>query len=523
MDRGRRDVRRVGLRIGPRSVFLGVLVLTFLSLGCWSFASPLVAAPDEQAHIIRAVALDHGQLGHRPSPSSKVVVVVNVPASINESNFWLICWRFHAKVSALCSPPWTTSSSTVSTTTHVGHYPPLYYALVGAGSFVSEQRGGIYLMRLVSAALSALMLALCAYIVTRWSRRRSLIVGVLVSLTPVTLFLASAVNPSGFEITTAICLWTAAAVFALEYPTVPPRGLVVLIGATASVLTLVRGLGPLWVALVAVVLAMFVGPTQLVRLVRARRDVQFALGAVVLCGLFAVWWIFSQGTLNVLPSHVRVPTGASDLQTMRLVAEHLFSRIRESVGVLGWLDTPLPTALYLTWYLLALTLLALALARSTWRQRTALVTLVALIVVIPIFVVSRRAHEIGIVWQWRDALPLAVGAVIFSAGLSTSATGSGMVTRRIGVGIIATVSLLQVVAFYVNLRRYAVGVNGPHLFFLRNQGWSPPTGQLLTLATYGLVTAAIGILAMLWVATSSGPLDPVARGAQSTWRERPTL
>jgi hypothetical protein len=509
--------------MNPRGAFLVVLVLSFLSLACWSFADPLVAAPDEQAHVIRAVALDHGQLGHRATPTSKVQVTVSVPASINESKFWMICWRFHAKVSALCSPAWTNSSTMVSTTTHVGHYPPFYYALVGTGSYVSEQRGGIYWMRLVSDAMSAVMLALCAYVAVRWSRRRSLIVGLFVSLTPVTLFLSSSVNPSGFEITTAICLWTAAAVYALDYPTTPPRGLVVVIGATASILTLVRGLSPLWVALVAAVLAMFVGPSQLIRLVRARRDVQFALAAVCLCGLFAVWWIFSQGTLNVLASHVRVPRGASEFQTMRLVADHLFSRIRESIGVLGWLDTPMPTALYLVWYALPLILLGVALARSTWRQRIALVTLVVLVLVVPVIVISRRAHEIGIVWQWRDALPLAVGAVIFSAGLFEGPSGTGMLRRRVAVAIVATVSLLQVVAFYVNLRRYAVGVNGPHLFFLRNQGWSPPTGQLLTLATYGLVTASLGALAMLWLITSSGPLDPVARGARPTWRERPSL
>jgi hypothetical protein len=313
------------------------------------------------------------------------------------------------------------------------------------------------------------------------------------------------------------------AVYALDYPTTPPRGLVVVIGATASILTLVRGLSPLWVALVAAVLAMFVGPSQLIRLMRARRDVQYALAAVCLCGLFAVWWIFSQGTLNVLASHVRVPRGASEFQTMRLVADHLFSRIRESIGVLGWLDTPMPTALYLVWYALPLILLGVALARSTWRQRIALVTLVVLVLVVPVIVISRRAHEIGIVWQWRDALPLAVGAVIFSAGLFEDPSGTGILRRRVAVAIVATVSLLQVVAFYVNLRRYAVGVKGPHLFFLRNQGWSPPTGQLLTLATYGLVTASIGALAMLWLITSSGPLDPVARGALPTWRERPTL
>ncbi len=151
-------------------MFLTFFALFFLALACWSFASPLVASPDEQAHIIRAVALDHGQLGHK-EPGNKVVVDVTVPDSINFTKYYPQCWQFHSAIAATCSPPWPTSEAPVASTTYVGHYPPLYYLLVGTGSYVSQQKSGIYIMRLVSSAISAFMVALAFYVIAKWGRR----------------------------------------------------------------------------------------------------------------------------------------------------------------------------------------------------------------------------------------------------------------------------------------------------------------------------------------------------------------
>jgi hypothetical protein len=58
---------------------------------------------------------------------------------------------------------------------------------------------------------------------------------------------------------------------------------------------------------------------------------------------------------------------------------------------------------------------------------------------------------------------------------------------------------MDMLSFYTDFRRYAVGRYGPHFFFLHNQGWSPPTGQFLTLCVYGIVTTLIGVLVMLWI------------------------
>ena len=484
-------------------VFALFFVLSFVAIGCWSFANPLVAAPDEQAHVIRAFALDHGQMGSNSTKSDKVLVTVRVPASINEVKYSMTCWQFHALVPASCSPAWTTSQRPVWTTTHVGHYPPLYYALVGTGSLVDHQRGAIYAMRLASAAIAAAMLALSAYVVARWSRRRSLAAGIFVALTPITLFLSGSVNPSGFEIVVAICLWTAVTVLALDQRDDPPKALVAIIALAASVLVLIRGLSPLWVALVALALIGLLGAPRVVSLVQARRDVRWAAAIVTTATFVAIAWIVSQGTLNVLASHVVLDPDTSFASILRIVGAHGYQWLKESVGVLGWLDTPLPKALYLAWYALIAGVVALGLVVAGWRQRTVLAAICLLSFVVPVLLVSEKARVNGIVWQGRDGMPLSVGALVLGAALWTRSVGPQLIQRVVTTAVVGVTTVLGMIAFYVNLRRYAVGVDGPHLFFVHDTGWSPPTGQMLTLVLYGVVTTLIAALVVAWVWSGS--------------------
>ena len=487
-------------------------MLSFVAIGCWSFANPLVAAPDEQAHVIRAFALDHGQMGSNATKTDKVLVTVRVPASINEVKYSMTCWQFHDLVPASCSPAWTTSQRPVWTTTHVGHYPPLYYALVGTGSLVAHQRSAIYAMRLASAAIAALMLALCAFVIAKWSRRRSLAAGIFVALTPITLFLSGSVNPSGFEIVVAICLWTAISVLALDQRDDPPKALVAIVALAASVLVLIRGLSPLWVALAAIALAGLLGGRAVIALVRERRDVRWALGAVTMATVVAVAWIVSQGTLNVLASHVVLDPNTSFASTLRIVGAHGYQWLKESVGVLGWLDTPLPMPLYLAWYALIAGVVALGLVVASWRQRAVLGAICLLAYVVPVLLVSDKARINGVVWQGRDGMPLSVGALVLGAALWIRSGGPQLVQRVVTTVVVGAATVLGMIAFYVNLRRYAVGVGGPHLFFVHDTGWSPPTGQLLTLVLYGVVTTLIAAVVIAWVWSGSREATPSARG-----------
>ncbi|MFI5035498.1 MAG: DUF2142 domain-containing protein [Acidimicrobiales bacterium] len=506
MTPARRRVRHARVILTPRQVFLGFFALSFVALACWSFADPLVAAPDEQAHMIRAYAIDHGQLGHQVPGSDRALVDVTVPTSVNFTKAYPRCFQFRGSVSASCAPAFDTSTAPVVTDTYVGHYPPLYYILVGTGSWFSAHASGLYLMRLASSLICAVMLGLTAYVIARWSRRRVLAAGVAVAMTPITWFLAASVNPSGFEIVTAICLWTALAVFAADYVEHPPRALVAIVGAVGSVLVLIRGLSPLFVVIIGAVIAVAVGPRRLWSLARRRRDVQLAAGAIVLAGLIAAAWIFTQHTLNIAPDGAKVAPGTSEYEIMRMVAHHVRDWIRQAIGVMGWLDTPMPHWFYDLWYLMIAVLFGGGLVLGSWRVRLALVGTAVLSVLVPFVLVVRQVHQLGIVWQGRDLMPLAVGVPILAAGVWSRSRPSRQLQRSVSVGLVATVALLTMGAFYLNLRRYAVGRSGSRLFFLHAGGWSPPTGSFATLAVYGIATALLAGATIVWL-LSSRPTD----------------
>ena len=505
--RSRRRLSSIGL--APRSVFLAFFALTFIALACWSFADPLVAAPDEQAHFIRAYAIDHGQLGHGGYTYNKALVEVSVPAAINFTKAYPRCFQFRAAIPANCAPTWTRSTAMVRTTTYVGHYPPLYYLLVGVGSLFSAHVPGLYLMRLASSLVSAFMLALCAYTIARWSKRRALAAGVAVTLTPIVWFLAASVNPSGFEITTAICLWTALTIFALDYPENPPRGLVAVIGGLASTLVLVRGLSPLFVVIIGAVVALLVGPRRLGALVRRRRDVQWAAAGVVVAALLAAAWILTQGTLNIAPDGAKVDSSWSEWHIIRLVLRHVHGWIQQSVGVLGWLDTPMPQWFYNLWYLIVIGVVVTGFVVASRRGKVAVLAITALSLLVPIVLVTRQAHQLGIVWQGRDSMPLAVGVPILGAGLWTRSRHARSLQKNITTVIVALVTLLTLGSFYLNLRRYSVGRTGTRLFFWHHEAWSPPTGTIVTMVVYGVVTMALGALVIAWLRSSRHHVDDV--------------
>ena len=499
--------------VAPRNAFFIVLTLAFVSLACWSFANPLVAAPDEQAHLIRAYALDHGIFGTPTSPPSKVNVDVTVPMSIYYSAIYPICWHQNKNVAATCSAAWPTSSAPETIPIYVDHYPPLYYLVVGTATYVSHERSGIYLMRLISAFMSSFMLGLAAYAIARWSRRRSLFMAMYVALAPEAYFLSSSITPSGFEITTAVCLWTLVAIFALEHRLDPPRELVALLAAVASVLVLIRGLSPLWVVLAGLVLVFLAGPRQLVAQWRSRRDLQIASGTVTLAALLAATWIFTQGTLNILPVGAPIAKSASFASVVRFVASFIQGWLREMVGILGWLDTELPGYVYQSWYTIVIGVLVIALWRGNWREKTVVLGLSALVVLIPLALVVRQAKVLGAVWQGRDTMPLAVGALILAAAICGGPLRRRerpvverwgiSVRERTGkatmVAVVVALAFANLLAFYTNLRRYAVGRYGPKFFFLHHQGWSPPTGQVVTLLVYAMVTLAFAGVVATWI------------------------
>ena len=189
-------------------LWLASFAVLFVAIAAWSFASPLGSGPDEPAHLVRAVSLVRGQLVGQdlphPTTAQKSTVIVQVPEVFASLETHVGCFQYKSNVPAGCQRPLNGSTHTVSVETYVGRYPPLYYALVGLPTLVLVSAKGIYAARLVSGALSAAMLALAITSLRRCRGAPLLAAGVAVAITPMALYLAAVVSPSGLEIASAI-------------------------------------------------------------------------------------------------------------------------------------------------------------------------------------------------------------------------------------------------------------------------------------------------------------------------------
>jgi len=488
--------------LSPLRLSLATFALFLVIFGCWSFSEPLAAGPDEPAQLIHAYALDHGLAGTPLSPPSNVDVMYTVPQSLSFAMTYYKCWHFKPDQPASCSTQWPTTQSPEMVVNYVSHYPPEYYAFVGTASLFSTGTHSIYSMRVLSDVLSALALASAVYALAAFGRRRSMIFGLLLSLTPMAYFLSSVINPSGFEISMAVALWTSLLVIALDHQEHVPRSLIAMATVQAVVFELIRGLSTLWLAVALATAVLMVRPRSLTALVR-RMEVRASAIVTGLGAVCAAIWVLREGTLFVLPVGIKVPPHESFTGDLRQTLHHVPLWAKEFIGLLGWLDTSLPHFVYLTWGLLIGLVLVAGLIFANWRQRGALVFIGAAAFWLPLFLIAHQANSIGLVWQARDGMPLLVGVTLLGAALCVPARSHSLLTKcLLGVAIVA-VSALDVVAFYTNLRRYAVGENGDPQFFWHPSAWSPPLGSETSLVICALAFTLVAALFVTWLCSGA--------------------
>ncbi len=500
-DRERRS-RRVGALFGI------CVVLTFANFAAWSLATPLFASPDEPTQVISAAAAVRGQLvGATIDGPASANTAVTVPKIFASGPAYSVCFKYHPTVPASCAPPLTTSTEMEHMGTYVGRYPPLYYLIVGVPSLAFVSKTGIYLMRLMSGLLNAVLISLALLAVVLWSRRKLLLMAVMVAATPMVWFLGGVVNPSGFEICASICLWTAGLLLVLEHPDHPPPGLVVIVAVAAACLSLARPVSLVWVAIAFVVLGLLGGRRALAGVLRSRAARWSAL-PLAACGAFALWWIKAEHALDLIPGY-RVTHDESGLRLLGTVFAHDGARIQQLVGVFGWNDTPSPLLTYVVWiavlgFLFVLALLAARCAGA--RRTTVLFLLIAAVVVVPLALSYVEAMRAGFVdGQGRYWLPLAVGVPLVCVALIERSEAHARFLMRAVPIVSVCLGVASIAAYLSTLRRYAVGVTGP-IDFLAGK-WQPPVG-LLAAAIGGCACIAL-LFAAVVVETRRRPLTEV--------------
>jgi hypothetical protein len=465
----------------------------WVAVAAWSLASPMGSGPDEPAHLIRAASLVRGELLGTPlahtGPTTKAYVTVEAPQVFARLENDVVCFRYKPpSVPASCQGTLDGSSGEVHVDIYVGRYSPLYYSLVGLPTLVAVNPTGMYLARLASGALSAAMLALAVVSLRRCRGAPLLGAGIALAMTPMVLYLAGVVNPSGLEISSAISAWVAVMALRSEPAGTVPASVVGALGISTIVLMLTRGLSPLWVGFIGLGLIALVGRQG--RELLGRRCVQVWLaGSVAASGAALAWDLYADPFLIVPASPLPHGTGTSQLFVLALDRVELL--VTSSIGDFGWLGTPSPFAVIVTWLaaLGAVVLLSTCLARR--RDAVVAVGTVVAWVVVPVVLIMLQARSDGIVGQGRDFMALGVGIPIVAAAVAGDRFVGRATTRRLSTIVIVALAVCQVADFYSTLRRYTVGITGPlNAFASTPDAWHPPVPGLVLLLVFSFAIAA---------------------------------
>ena len=452
----------------------------FLLGGAWAIAAPYEGTPDEADHTYRAVGIAYGGW------IAKDGIWQTVPRSLLSPR----CWAGKPTQPANCSPEPGGDASTRRTATAAGRYNPAYYAVIGWPLRLWPSWTGILLARLLSVALVAALLGGALHSALRWSRFPFLGTGLLAATTPMTMHMAGGINPCGIEIAAGTALFATLIPLFLDETAPLRRAQLYLAGVAAAVLAVVRAFGPMWLV---VILGVLLVPNRRALFSRLRHS-----RAVLACGVLAtlglavgVGWTLLAKTGK--PESVNLPGHFTFAEALRFeIAHRVGAYAQEMVGVMSWLDTPMPGWIYLVWWS-ALGFFTLAvLAFGRWLDRWRVVALTAAAFGVPVFLDSILVNTYGFISQGRYVLPIAagipmIGAFVISARDILSPARTTAFTRTLVLLLLP----LQLFCLAFTMVRWQSGTPADIHAKTANPlagPWHPPLGSLAP-----LLVACVGL------------------------------
>jgi predicted membrane protein DUF2142 len=477
-----------------------------LVIGCyallglaWAMSNPPFAAPDEDAHYLRTLGVANGHLlgarGRYPSDPTltrrhraaidDVARIVEVPPGLSPVGFE--CSVHRTRASAACQNRVVPPRMKVTAVTPVGGYQPLPYLL--PATVIEQGNDPPAADRLARLAGLVPWLALIAIAtLLSWSAAApgASLIGLVVAVTPMVVFVGAGLTGSGLEVAASIAF--AAAILRLARDPEPSRWIWAAAAFSGAALALSRSPGPLWVLAGLGLLLGLAGPRRLLALARAA-----PVAAVVASGILLVAVVLNRLWESAYGPHIGF--GLSPLwSSLGAGRRQLDEVMLQAIGRFGYLELGLPTVAYVAWAALVVALVGLAAALGTRRERVLLAGVVLIAVALPVLFYAAILRNADIPLQGRHVLPLLV-LVPLLAGEIVRRRRDVLRTvscRVLLAGFVVPAAAVQLVAWYVNARRSAVGTHGPW-WFLDRADWSPPAGWGIWLALS--VTAAVALVA----------------------------
>ncbi len=287
-------------------------------------------------------------------------------------------------------------------------YNPVFYLLVGSVARPFDGDTSLYAMRLTAAVLCALFIGLAGWVTGLWARSAWPWAGLVVAASPVVVFSTAVAAPNGLEMCAALCLWSA--LLGLHCRTAVDqhqRALLVTATASAAVLTTLRSIGPLWLALIVVTVLLPLGGRRVLELVRRTPVLVGVCSALVLAATLAsVYWTRSAGTNALEP----FDTDVTNRWTATLGQLPLWTL--QSIAAFPRRGIPAPAVVYICVALVFASLVVAGFVAGGRRWRLMLGITAALALAVPIVATLLTIETAGPVWQGRYGLPYAFGLVL---------------------------------------------------------------------------------------------------------------
>lgn len=418
--------------------------------------------------------------------------MMRVPAWLDPAVAAGDCRPYRPGADVVCLPGDLDQAEIREVPARAGRYPPLYYLLAGAPTYLTDPATAIYLVRLLSAALAAVFLTVAFGYARHLREAPALPVGFVAAATPMVFYLAGSVNPNGLEVAAAICLWvvgTALVVGGLPADRAAALRLLVWLTLAAVVLALTRSASPAFAAISLATLVLFARRRPLLRLARDPRVLK-VVGVIAAAGAAAAVMVLLS---DPYPGPVETvdPRGFQARFLRALGRQDDYAE--QMVGVFGALDTRPPWPVFGVWFAAVSGLVAAAFRSG--RRFLVVGLLVGSTVLLSTVVEAMALGTMGVFWQGRYSLPLAVGVTILaSACIGRGSRAFDLLTRRwVAIGVPLAAGGIHLACLVAAARRFS-GNRAAWSFLWEQPSPISPVGLPLVLWAFVLAEIYLGTL-----------------------------
>ncbi len=481
-------------------------VLAMLTLSVWAFASPVGAGPDDDYHLASVWCARGGSEACGPGEDS-------LTRDMSKAFRNAVCYARDQVESAQCQEE---KGLNLDGPRHVskrgnfkGDYPAPFYSTmrVFAGDDLVTSA---LTMRVANAAIFVVLGTCLAWLLSP-SRRQTMVWSWLVTVIPLGLFIIASNNPSGWTVTgVGTAFMAALGWFEARDWRRWPLGVIYSIGVLMAAGS--RADGALYAIGAAAVAGILTWRRRREWLRRLWLPFVGSAFALALYRTAAIADNAARGSGSGGKGGGGAPTadpdgGAGIALYNLLQLPDLWTGVWGTWG-LGWLDTPVPAVVPWSMVTVFAVVLFVGAARLDMRKAFAAAGVLAVLVALPVYVLTRSGNVVGEVVQPRYFLPV---IVLLAMVLLTAIPGAQALalSRLQSLVIVLCLAGAHSLALQVNIRRYVTGTDVQGLNLDAGAEWWWDGAILGPTALWMLGSAAFaGLLVVLWPVLRAKALAP---------------